>query len=269
MRTIAPLILVAFSLAAQQPAPTLQISAHAGREIALPRGWPLLVRGILLPDPSTAAPLRLAPAAVAWSDAIRFEISSAAGGRESWDLKLPGVPDARELTLGSGAYAVVQWFMSAEATANLREDTYELSAILEISGGAGWNGSIRSAPVSIRVIPEPSPLTPAQEVEYARLRMETAVLEGRLEEAEAHIDALLKAQPDGVYGLQAKARLLERQGVIPVALIFALRARAAFREQNPNAPEPPAGLYDLVHRLEAALAADTGGPSARSRGARP
>lgn len=260
MKTLAAAVLSALTLAAQQPAPNFQVSANGGREIELPQGWPLLVRGIIghsqRLDPAASAPVRLAPPAMAWYDAIRFQVSSSTGEETSWNLKLAFVPEAPDLTLERNRYAVLEWSLSAETTKNFREGTYRLTATFDIKGGAGWNGSLRCVPVVIRVIPEPSPLSPEREVERARLRMQAALLEGRFEDAAAHIDALLEAQPASIYGLQAKARLLERRGQAPLALVPALQALAEFWKQNPNPPEPPAALLELVSRLREAAAAE-------------
>jgi hypothetical protein len=252
MRTVAVSMLVAASLAAQTQGPDLQIEANGGRAIELPRGWPLLVLGILRTPPDAKTPLRLAPAAMAWFDAIGFQVTTAAGEQTGWELKLSRVPEGNELTLEPDSYTVLEWLMSAERTVQLREGTYQLTAALEVKEGGGWTGSVRSLPVEIRVISEPSPLTPELELTRARLRAQAAALEGRFEEAEAIIDNLLKTQPHSVYALQTMARLLERQGHTRVALAFAQLSLAEFRKQNPDAPEPPVGLHALIVRLRAA-----------------
>lgn len=254
MRTLAVVVLAALGLGAQpqQPAPRLQISANGGREIELPRGWPLVVRGFVLPAAAGAGPVRLAPAAMAWYDAIRFDVSSSAGAQSGWDVKLPALPEEREITLTPNTYAVLEWFLNSDATNDLMEGTYTLSATLEIKSGEGWTGRVRSVPVVIRVLAEPETLSPDQQAERARLLMQVALLNGRTEEAAAQIDALLRAQPASIFGLQAKARLLERRGLTPLALGYALRALAQFTEKYPDAQEPPAGLCDLVRRLRRA-----------------
>jgi hypothetical protein len=254
MRTAVCLLLTALALAAQQPAPRLQISANGSRRIELPRGWPLLVRGFLTPAATGGDPVRLAPAAMAWFDAIRFDVTSSSGAQPGWNFKLPAQPEEREITLAPGGNTVLEWFLDPEAAASLTEGTYTLTATLEIKSGAGWTGWVRSVPVEIRVMPEPETLSPEQQAARALLRTRAALLNGRSQEAEAEIDGLLKAQPASILGLQAKARLLARRGLAPLGLVYALRALAQFTEQYPDAEEPPAGLYDLVSRLRRAKA---------------
>ncbi|MBL8295795.1 MAG: hypothetical protein JNN08_28390 [Bryobacterales bacterium] len=259
MKTAVISMFAAMSLFAQQR-PTLDIAANGGRQIELPQGWPLLVQGLLRPPPDTAGSFLLAPPGTAWFDAIQFRVSSPAGEVAGWNLKLTAVREGAELTLAANQFAMLGWYLNAESTSNLPAGVFQLTAVLEVKEGPGWQGSIRSVPVEIKVIPVPEALSPQQEVERARLRMQAALVEGQMEEAERIIDALLEAQPSSVYGLQAKAMLLERQGLTSIALAFASCALAEFRKQNPQAPEPPSGLHHLVTRLRKAAETQEGTP---------
>ncbi|MCL5744275.1 MAG: hypothetical protein M1541_10180 [Acidobacteria bacterium] len=254
MKMILVLFCAFLPVAAQQPAPNLQISVNGGREVEVVKGWPLVVRGIIAHSDRRRAtdstpPLRLAPPGTTWTEKIAIRVFSASGEEVQWDLKLARVPADPGLVLPARSYATVEWLLSEEATAKLAEGDYRLAAFLEIEGGSGWNGKVRSVPVSIGVIPEPEVPVPEQIWERARLRAEAAVLDGNIEDGVARMDELLKVQPDNVEALQMQATLLERGGNLVAALLSAMQAKIEFFKQCPAPEEPPEALLMLVDRL--------------------
>jgi hypothetical protein len=96
-------------------------------------------------------------------------------------------------------------------------------------------------------------LTPDQEVGNAMLLMESALLDGNQDDAEAAIQALLRSQPTSIPALQAMSGLLEKRGLNPGAYLYAHQALLAFYDQYPTSQEPPAALLDAETRLRPAL----------------
>ena len=162
----------------QQPAPELSISANGSHDVDLYQGWPLIVRATIKnsqrysgsPNPS---PLVIAQSGLSWTDAIQFTVVSSSGQMSQWNFTLVGLPS--DLTLQPRSYVRATWQMSGDAVAALSLDTYKLSASLVASNSSGWNGSVQSTPINIRVTAEPSPLTADLEADKAMLVAEYAV----------------------------------------------------------------------------------------------
>lgn len=251
MKTIFACLFGAALLTAQ-PAPQLSISVNGGRASDVPRGWPVVVRMAILHSQhltrGDVSPLRLAPPGISWADAIAFDIALE-GKTAAWDLKLAAPPDDQTLVLDGRTVAECVWRMSPDATAVLQPGRYRLTARLEIKNSDGWNGLAQSAPVTISMVEEPSPLPSAGYARKQRLRADYALAGGAAGEAEAILDGLLKSQPKDVAALSVKARLLELKDEIALASIFAQRAVLAAKEQNPDGKEPPKELLDLRSRL--------------------
>jgi hypothetical protein len=142
-----------------------------------------------------------------------------------------------------------------------------------VTGSDGWNGTATSAPVTIRIGPEPSPLSPDQEAAKVNLVAQFAVNAGDINTAASAIGGLLTDQPDNVNAMVADAALLEQAGLIGPAFFQASDAVNAFFQNNPSPQEMPMNLLTLYNRLLTEFLAppsDTGAAQAlrraRSRG---
>ena len=242
-----------------QPAPQLTLGANGSRDLELPKGWPLVVKLVVMHSQRLSrAPgvpqLRMAPAGMTWADAIRLQVTRADGGEtRPWDLTLPAAPEDPVLLLPNRSTVGVLWRMSPEATAALETGTYRLAASLEIKDSDGWNGAVQSGFATIRVVDERAPLTPEDESRKQRLRAQYALAGGDVDEAERALDELLKTQPDNVPCLRSKAEVLEQKGDIVSAYLSVARAMKAVRERNPGAVEQPEDLFALWNRLRGRL----------------
>lgn len=241
-------------LLAQQAAPELSISANGSRDLDLYAGWPLIVRGTVLHSLHLARygdqpPLKIAPAGMAWVDAVQFNVTSDSGQGAAWNLNLVGAPPDPVLTLPNHSYVMATWQMSADAVSGLTPGTYRLTASLQIKGSDGWNGSVQSLPVTIRVGPEPTSLTPAQQARKAKLAAEYAF---NMQDANGAISAVgqwLKQQPGSIAAMGSSAVLAESSGLTALAFFQASDALDAFVQQNPDAVEMPDSLLELYQRL--------------------
>lgn len=242
-----------------QPAPQLTLGANGSRNLELMKGWPLVVRLVVMHSQRLSREpgvplLRVAPPGLTWADAIRLQVSRADGGdTRPWDLTLPAAPDDPVLLLPNRSTVGVLWRMSPEATAALETGTYRLAASLEVKDSDGWNGVVQSGFATIRVVDQPDPLTPEDESRKQRLRAQYALAGGDMDEAERALDELLKTQPDNVPCLRAKAEVLEQKGDIVSAYLSVARAIKAVRERNPAPSEQPEDLFGLWNRLRARL----------------
>jgi hypothetical protein len=247
------LFALASAALAQQPAPQLSLSANSARVLHLPKGWPLLARVVVLHSQrfSRAAgvpPLRLAPPALTWADAIAIQATRTDGGDTApWDLQLSVPPEDPVLLLPNRSSVNAVWRMSSDATAVLPVGTYRLTASLEIKNSDGWNGRVQSVPVTVRVI-DTHP-TPEDELRKQRLLIQYALLGNDADAAGRMADELLKTQPKDVFALSAKAQLLELANDYPKAYIFAARAVRAAAEKRQPSEDPPVALLELARRL--------------------
>jgi hypothetical protein len=281
MRVSLVLLMLTLTVAwgAQPPAaPELSVSANGARDLDLYAGWPLIVRVSVMHSLRLARfgdqpPLRIAPPGMPWTGAIQFAAVSSSGKPASWPLSLVGTPPDPVLTLPNRSYVMVVWQMPADAVSALAPGTYRLAATLQVTGSDGWNGTVASAPVTIRIGPEPAALTPGQEAAKANLLAQYAVDSGDLATAASAIGGLLASQPDNVGAMATNARLLEQAGLTWPAFFQAVDALNAFFQNNPAPAEMPQDLLALYQDLLAeiqVIPSDTSGAQAlrrtRSRG---
>jgi hypothetical protein len=239
---------VAAVASAQQPSPELSISANGSADLQLPRGWPLIVSGLLLHSQrmgsdASAPPLRIAPLDRSWAEAVSLTLLGDDGMERDFRLRLVGVPDEPALSLGRRAFASLEWQAGAPDTLALAPGKYSLVARLEIQGSLEWNGSIQSRPVAITVVDETDPLDQVQQTRKAMLRARFEMNRQNLEEATAILEELLRINPKSVKVLSFKSVVLEESGRLFEAWQAANQAVAAYVETNPQPAEPPEELY--------------------------
>src|SRR5262249_47680840 len=132
MRKAAMFPLLMTAALAQTAAPQLALSGNAQSSFDLMRGWPLIVKVMVMhsqrfqlsPKP---ADLVVQPASGAWYDAVSFS--------QGWTLKLAQIPDASALVLPSRSIYEAVWQMSGDDTAALPLGTFTLTAHLEVKDG--------------------------------------------------------------------------------------------------------------------------------------
>lgn len=252
---------------AQPPAaPELSVSANGARDLDLYAGWPLIVRVSVMHSLRLARfgdqpPLRIAPVGMPWTGAIQFAAVSSAGKSASWPLTLVSAPPDPVLTLPNRSYVMVVWQMPADAVSTLPPGTYQLLTTLQVTGSDGWNGTVASPPVTIRIGPEPAALTPDQEAAKANLVAQYAVNTGDMATAASAIGGLLASQPDNVGAMATNAALLQQAGLTWPAFFQASDALNSFFQNNPAPVEMPQDLLGLYQELFAEILAPSTGAS--------
>jgi hypothetical protein len=235
MRITTIFLLLARAALAQTPAPQLTISGNASAAVDLMRGWPLIVKVMVLhsqrfqlsPKP---AELVVQPAAGGWYDAVTFN--------QNWPLRLAQTPDISALVLPSRSMYEAIWQMSGDDTAALPLGSYSLTAHLEVSGGGGWTGAVDSPPITVNIIDEPRSLTPDQQAEKVLMQARFATNQGDFNSAGLIVDALLADQPSNPRVLAMRALLSEQAGDLATAAGAAVAASNAAAK----APPPPSDL---------------------------
>jgi hypothetical protein len=249
-RLLSLLVLAAGALPCAAAEPALSLSLNDSTAAEIRPGWPVVVL-VTVEHGGEGGPLQLAPAGRPWPRAIRLEASGA--GPAATDFKQVGEPTTPALTLPPGArlsYAVV---LDEAATARLAPGRYALSAVLEIARSPGWNGTARSAPVTLTV--KPGGALDAQTRLGRAMALATAqALRGQDDAALQVLREQVKADPGSLPALRLAAELLERRGDLRTAYVLASRAvELATAAGSGRGAEPPVSLLQLQARLGRAL----------------
>jgi hypothetical protein len=241
MRKAAILPLLVSAALGQTSAPQLALSGNAQSSFDLMRGWPLIVKVMVMhsqrfqlsPKP---ADLVVEPASGAWYDAVSFS--------QNWTLKLAQTPDTSALVLPSRSIYEAIWQMSGDDTAALPPGKFTLTAHLEVKDGGGWTGAVDSPPVVVNIIDEPASLTTDQQAARALLKARYAVNQEDFNSAGLTVDALLADQPSNPQALAMRALLWEQAGDLTAAALAAAAASDA-AESLPLPPSDPAAQRNI------------------------
>ncbi|MBI1790844.1 MAG: hypothetical protein HYR60_25225 [Acidobacteria bacterium] len=238
---------------ATSPRPELAISINGSAASTVIAGWPLLVRGTVMHSghlnrAAVVPPLVLAPAGLAWPDAIEFQVLAANGSEQNWMLTLVRPPEQPGLTLPHRQWTEVLWQMSPEASSQIQAGVYRLTARLTIRDSQGWNGTVQSKPATIQIVTEAEP-SPEQTTRRALAFSQYAAYNGEMGSGQAALDEALKAEPRSVPLLAAKARLFEAAGDFLMAYLSAARALRIHLEADPQPRESAREIMYLRNRL--------------------
>jgi tetratricopeptide (TPR) repeat protein len=214
--------------------PLLSLSLNDAAELALHRGWPLIVRVSVLhpaafePGAAAAAPVRIAAAGAA----LRVRVANQAGEAQSWPLH-PAAPLPAEQSLEPDASADAVFWLDGAETSALADGRYTLVAEL---------GAATSPPAAVTLSPEPAPLPPERAREKRLRLLALLLLRGEQAAAQAEVDALLREDPDDLAALEVSGDLLAAQGRTAEARDAYSRALRAFFQRDPKPTEPPVAL---------------------------
>jgi len=247
------LLLASTPLLAQQPVPQIYLTANNSQFVYLFPGWPLIVHTTIMnslrySNSPNLPPLVISPTGEPWTSAVQFTAVSSSGQAVTWPLQLVGVPASPALTLQSTDNVTFAVEISPADVSSLPPDTYQLTATLQVSNSPGWNGTVRTRPVTITVGPEPQ-LDPVLQSNKAGLIAEYQVNAGDINGAFATAQQLLQAQPGDVKGMTAAAALLESASYSQLAFFQASDALDTFYTANSDAPEAPFELLTMYRRL--------------------
>jgi hypothetical protein len=236
-------------VAAAAPAPEISISLRGAGDANVEQGEPLRIAVRVRTPRDSSDTITLAPANGTWADAVRVEISPAAGSAVAARAEAVGKPDSPHATLDKTRIAGGLWRISSEDVQRLAPGDYVVRARLTISDGSGWNGEVASASTRLLIVAASN--SADRVTQRAVNRAHDALLSGQVESAASILDAVLENSPDDVRLLTARAVVAERAGNIFAAMICVNRAERA-RPPTSKGP-PPFELQELQTRLRLAL----------------
>lgn len=231
------------------------------------QGEPMQVAVQLRMDGNEAesGPIVLAPALGTWVDAIEVQIIDTQGKSTGVKAQTVGRPDQAATTLGPKRIAGGIWRFIPGSTRPLTPGVYTLRARLAISaaapGSGGWTGEVFSQEIPVEIV-APSD-KPERRGRRALSLAQDAILDERLEEAAAVLDALLLEQRGNMRAWTVRAVISERAGNILGALQSVNEAHRLYEALSRD--EPYADLITVKGRLMVALAA----PDAAEKAAAP
>jgi hypothetical protein len=222
-------------------APLLSLSLNDATDLALHRGWPVIVRvSVLHPaafEPGAAAP---APVRIADTAALRVRVANEAGQAQSWPLH-PAAPLPAEQSLERDASADALFWLDGAETAALADGRYTLVAEL---------GAATSPPAAVTLSPEPAPLPPERAREKRLRLLALLLLRGEQAAARAEVDALLREDPDDLAALEVSGDLLAAEDRTGEARDAYARALRVFFQREPRPTEPP---VELLRKRQAVM----------------
>jgi len=247
-----------------QTSPTLELGLSlqgAGVEIVV-QGEPLLVavRLRLVDGTAETGPIALAPVSGSWADAIRVQLVRPSDGKPAAEAVAVGESESNAATVSLSLVAGGMWRFPAATLQVLAPGQYEVRARLAIDaaapGSGGWTGAVESPAVALMVAPR-SNLSDGG-AQYALAVARDAIVDGRLEEAAATVDALLRTQPDDIQAWTLRIVIAEQAGNLPAAVLGLNRAFAIERDAlHGGLEEPNPELATLQQQImEATFAAD-------------
>jgi hypothetical protein len=195
----------------------------------------------------------LSPASGTWVDAVTVEIVDTQGNPVGIQAQPFGQPDKASATLNKNLIAGGLWRFKSGATGSLAPGTYAIRSRLAINntfpGSGGWTGEVFSHDIPLEIA-APSDV-PERRSQRALAVAQEAILDGRLEDAAAGLDALLADERDNVEAWTLRAVVAERANNIFGALQCVDEGQTHYADLNID--EPNLELHAITRRLMAAL----------------
>lgn len=205
---------------------------HDGSQRVI-RGWPLVVRvsAALDREPTEAVPLPDA--------SLTLRVLDAGGTAEPWPLVAPAAAEPDAVLDAANPVVERVRVLDAAATQGLAPGPRTIEVV--------WGPAAESFAVTVE---DPPADTPASREARVLLEVDELLARGKLDAAVAGLDAALAASPRSVALLNQRALVHEQAGDLRAAYVDAQAAFAAFREQYPDAAEPPVTILEITGRLE-------------------
>jgi len=195
----------------------------------------------------------LAPASGSWVEAVTIEILDEQGNTTGIQAQSFGQPDKTSATLNDNLIAGGLWRFRSGATNTLAPGMYAIRARLAIDsaapGSGGWIGEVFSQDTPLKItLPSNEPDRRAQR---ALTLAQDAILDDRLQDAAAGLDALLSEQSDNVEAWMLRAVVAERAGNSFGALQCVNEGQRHYAALQVG--EPHIELHAITERLMKAL----------------
>lgn len=243
-------LLAALPLVGQILAPRLSIDADGATAMTLYRGRPLFVNGLMSHSQRAEAtpPIVLITGGAVWTDALKLVVKGQDGQEVVWPLVPLGTADSGTLKIPPKGRVPMSWLLASSETANLNLGAYTLTLVLTIADSTGWNGTVRSAPVTVLVDNEPKEISSDEQRRLGLLRAREA-RETKSGQEKAILANLFVRWPKDVEVLTAMALGMELEGAPSIwPYLFVQAAIESFLSSESILHAPP-GLMELRNRL--------------------
>jgi uncharacterized protein (TIGR03437 family) len=236
---VVPILLAISGLQAQTASgPEIELDVNAQSDAVVSRGWPLLIRALLIS--ADGQPLSIALKSGAWTQALTLTVTASGGAAQKWPLQLVQ-PATSALSLSGLGTAEAVWLVAAPDSASIPEGVYNLSVALDTSSSAvagAFTGSVAGGGASVRIQNESASLSTEDEASkylafaaYARLKGDAAGVGSAL-------DTLISRQPTVLEAYREKADLLAANGDYAGALAIYEDTISRYLASHPNPTEP-------------------------------
>jgi len=249
------ILLSAWWLRAQTPpGPEFVLDVNAESDLVAARGWPLLIRAVVISADGT--PVSLALKSGAWTQALSLTVTDQNGVSQSWPAQL--VPAAAaNLSLSGINTAEAVWLVAPADTASIAAGTYSLSVTIDTTSTAAsgaWSGSAVSSGAAVTLEEEPASLSAEDEASKYLAFAAYARLKGDTQGVGSALDTLIARQPSILEAYKEKGDLAAAAGDYAGALSLYQQTLTKFLAANPNAAEPVTMLARPIDAMYAKIA---------------
>lgn len=237
------------------PEPIVSVSVNDSRGAEIFRGMPVLVSTVLT-HPSAldtnATPILIVAALGPWTNALRLDISDAAGNPQSWPFQMATIT-SNATVLDGMHYAQFDRWLTPEQTLTLSTGKYTLVVTLNTSNvtvPGAWKGAVESVPAELNIRDEPATLSETEaENKYSQLAL-YKLFAGNAPAALDHVNQLLASFPTNISGLKIKSIVLNALGRPMEAEASVEQAISETYGRNPTPREPPTELLQIRRELQ-------------------
>lgn len=221
----------------------ISVSVNHSTSPQVPKGWPVLIEGILNLPQGIETPETVLKAKTNWNEFVHLEIRNETGAEQNWSVtKSPwAVPQDAELKIGALHPASAIWTLSSEKSALLKPGKYTLQVFLKDSSGKVQG---KSAPAKIEILAGEESVENSER-ERTLLQAQYFQLQGEDAKAFSVLGKFLSANPNDVEALTFHANLLEKTGQPAEAL----KVIQQISDQIPDHQPLPRHLAKRRHRL--------------------
>jgi uncharacterized protein (TIGR03437 family) len=241
--------------------PELVLDVNAQSDAVASRGWPLLIRTIIISADGQAVNLGLKSGA--WTQALRLTVTGQDGTPQNWPVTAVQ-PAAATVTVSGIDMAEAVWLVAGSDTASIAAGTYNFSVTLDTTSTAAsgmWSGTATSSGAALTLQAEPATLSAEDEASKYLAFAAYARLKGDTQGVGSALDTLIAHQPTVLEAYKEKADLLAATGDYAGALSLYQDTLAKFLAANPNAHEPLTLLTRPMDAVAATIAAQQAGTS--------
>ena len=235
--------------------PDLGLDVNGQAEAVVAKGWPLLIRTVVIPAGSD--PVAIGVGSGAWTQSLRLAVTDQNGLPQNWPVQLAS-PATPSLALSGIQTGEAVWLVAPADTTAIPAGLYNLSVTLDTSVSARsgtWSGSAQSNGATVQLGAEPATLSAEDEASKDQALAAYSRLRGDSAGAQSALNTLMSRQPDVLEAYTENADLLAASGDYADALTLSEQALGKFNAKYPNPAEAPVIMELQVMALGDQLAA--------------